>query len=165
MKVFGIAGWSGSGKTTLLVRLIPALVARGIEVATIKHTHHDPAFGDDEMRRWAASGAVETVAVSETRFAIVHDLAGQPESDLDQLAGRIGPVDLLLVEGFKFSGHSKIEVFDSGLGKPPLAIDDPNVVALACDHPIEASGRPRFARGDCESIAEFILTSCGLSPR
>ena len=40
MRIFGLAGWSGSGKTTLLTRLIPALVARGITVSTIKHAHH-----------------------------------------------------------------------------------------------------------------------------
>jgi molybdopterin-guanine dinucleotide biosynthesis protein B len=39
MKIFGLAGWSGSGKTTLMIRLIPALVARGLSVSTIKHAH------------------------------------------------------------------------------------------------------------------------------
>ena len=40
MKIFGLAGWSGSGKTTLAIKLIPALVARGVTVSTIKHAHH-----------------------------------------------------------------------------------------------------------------------------
>ena len=38
--VIGLAGWSGSGKTTLAEQLIGALTARGRDVATIKHAHH-----------------------------------------------------------------------------------------------------------------------------
>ena len=41
MRIFGLAGWSGSGKTTLVVRLLPALIARGVTVSTVKHAHHD----------------------------------------------------------------------------------------------------------------------------
>lgn len=39
--IIGIIGWSGSGKTTLLGKLIPILMARGLSVSTMKHTHHD----------------------------------------------------------------------------------------------------------------------------
>ena len=39
--VFGFAGWSGSGKTTLVERIIAHISATGIDVATIKHAHHD----------------------------------------------------------------------------------------------------------------------------
>ena len=41
MKIFGFAGWSGSGKTTLVKVVIPALIAQGLKVSTIKHTHHN----------------------------------------------------------------------------------------------------------------------------
>ena len=41
MKIFGLAGWSGSGKTTLTARLLPALIARGLTVSTMKHAHHN----------------------------------------------------------------------------------------------------------------------------
>ncbi|MET0921430.1 MAG: molybdopterin-guanine dinucleotide biosynthesis protein MobB, partial [Acidimicrobiia bacterium] len=41
MRLIGLAGWSGSGKTTLLAKLIPALVAKGQRVSTIKHAHHE----------------------------------------------------------------------------------------------------------------------------
>jgi molybdopterin-guanine dinucleotide biosynthesis adapter protein len=40
MRVIGLAGWSGAGKTTLLRRLIPALIAQGLQVSTLKHAHH-----------------------------------------------------------------------------------------------------------------------------
>jgi molybdopterin-guanine dinucleotide biosynthesis adapter protein len=40
MRVIGLAGWSGAGKTTLVDQLIPALIARGLRVSTLKHAHH-----------------------------------------------------------------------------------------------------------------------------
>ena len=41
MKIFGLVGWSGSGKTTLMRGLLPTLTERGLNVSTIKHTHHN----------------------------------------------------------------------------------------------------------------------------
>lgn len=163
MKLFGIAGWSGSGKTTLVVRLIPHLVARGLRVATLKHTHHDPLVGDDETCALAAAGAVETVVAAPSRLALIHHLAGAPEPALDDLAARFTPCDLLLVEGFKFGRHPKLEVWSPDSGKALLAAGDPSVVALACDGPPPVAGRPVFRRDDAVGIAAFILEYCHLT--
>lgn len=157
MKVFGIAGWSGSGKTTLLIRLVPALVRRGIEVATVKHTHHHPAIGDDESRALFAAGATEVLAASPRRFSLIHELPDGEEPGLGQMVGLVGGVDLLLVEGFKFAGHPKLEVWNPDLGKPMLAPEHASVVALATDAPVQDHGRPVFRRDDVEGIADFIL--------
>lgn len=158
MKIFGIAGWSGSGKTTLLVRLVPALIRRGIQVATVKHTHHNPAIGDDDSRALFAAGATEVLAASDRRFSLIHALPDGPEPTLEQMAACIGGVDLLLVEGFKFSGHPKLEVWNPALGKPMLAPEHASVIALASDAPIPQSyGRPIFRRDDVDGIADFIL--------
>lgn len=162
MKVFGIAGWSGSGKTTLMIRLLPVLVRRGIRVATIKHTHHNPAIGDDESRALGAAGAVETMVAGPQRFALIHELAAAAEPPLEALTGQVRGVDLLLVEGFKFASHPKLEVWDPELGKAMLAPAETSVVALASDVALPEIGRPVFARDDVEAIADFILGHCGL---
>lgn len=39
--LLGFAAFSGTGKTTLLELLIPLLVAQGLKVALVKHSHHD----------------------------------------------------------------------------------------------------------------------------
>jgi molybdopterin-guanine dinucleotide biosynthesis adapter protein len=161
MKVFGIAGWSGSGKTTLLIRLIPVLVRRGIEVATIKHTHHNPVMGGDESRALFAAGATETVFAAPERFALVHEYRVETEAALEEMARRAGRVDLLLVEGYKFSRHPKLEVWDPDLGKPLLAYDHPSVVAIASDTPLKDCGYPVFRRDDVGAIADFILSYKG----
>ena len=164
MKVFGLAGWSGSGKTTLLVRLIPALVARGLSVSTIKHAHHafdvDRPGKDSHSHRLA--GAREVMVSSANRFALMHELRGAPEPTVEELVARMSPVDLLLIEGFKHHAHDKLEVHRPALGKPLLAPDDPRVVAVASDVPLGGLPVPRLPLDDIEAIAGFIVDRCGL---
>jgi molybdopterin-guanine dinucleotide biosynthesis protein B len=163
MRIFGIAGWSGSGKTTLLVRLIPALVGRGIRVATVKHTHHDPAVGDEECRALARAGAVECVVASPRRFAMVHEIhLDEPEPSLDQLVGRFDGIDLLLVEGFKWAPHPKLEVWDPTLGKSMLAPAEKSIVAVASERPVPEVELPRFHRDDINGITAFVCQFCDI---
>ena len=167
MTLVGIAGWSGSGKTTLLARLIPALVARGITVSTIKHAHHrfdiDTPGKDSHTHRLA--GATEVLVGSASRYALIHELRGAPEPTLDELAARLSPVDLVLVEGFKHGRHRKLEVWRAATGKPPLWPDDPAVVAVASDGPVPGCAIPVLGLDDVEAIAAFVIDAAGLRSR
>jgi molybdopterin-guanine dinucleotide biosynthesis adapter protein len=157
MRIFGLAGWSGSGKTTLLTGIIPELVARDITVSTIKHAHHEFDIdrpGKDSWRHREA-GASEVMVASSRRWAIMHELRGAPEPTLEELAARMSPVDLLLVEGFKRHPHPKIEVHRPVLGKPLLYPDDPWVVAIASDETL-AAPIPLLPLGDPRAVARFI---------
>lgn len=158
MKIFGIAGWSGSGKTTLMRRLIPALVRRGLRVATLKHTHHDPALADPDSVALLAAGACQALAANSERFVVMRTEEG---AGLDALAARVADVDLLLVEGFKFAGHQKLEVWDPGLGKPLLADDQPSIVAIVADVPPENKALPLYHRDDVEGIVDLIKSRIG----
>lgn len=163
MKIFGIAGWSGSGKTTLLIRLIPALVAQGIRVATVKHTHHDPSVGDEECRALARAGALECVVASPRRVALVHEIhPGEPEPSLDGLLGQFRDVDLLLIEGYKWAPHPKLEVWDPAQGKSMLAPAEKSIVAVASDLPVDELDIPRFHRDDIAGITGFIRQFCDI---
>ncbi|HSV28723.1 MAG TPA: molybdopterin-guanine dinucleotide biosynthesis protein MobB, partial [Candidatus Omnitrophota bacterium] len=130
-----------------------------IRVATIKHSHHIPAVAT------ADAGAVETLVASADRFALLHEVAAEPEPGLDALVERLAGVDLVLVEGFKFSPHPKLEVWDPALGKELRAPGDASVVALACDGAAPVADRPVFARHDFDGIAAFIAAYCGLADR
>lgn len=158
MKIFGIAGWSGSGKTTLMRRLIPALVGRGLRLATIKHTHHDPVLADADSAAELAAGACEVLVASPRRFTLMRTEEG---AALDVLAARVAGVDLLLVEGFKFGDHDRLEVRDPALGKPLLSPDQPSVVAVVADVDQGNNGLPCFRRDDVEGIADFIESRIG----
>ncbi len=164
MQVFGLAGWSGSGKTTLLIRLLPALIARGLSVSTVKHAHH--AFdvdqpGKDSWRHREA-GASEVMVASANRWALMHEHRGAAEPPLSALLQQMSRVDLVLVEGFKGETHAKLEVHRTVLGKPLLCTDDPTIVAIASDAPLAGLAIPRFALDDVRGIAAFILGHCRL---
>jgi molybdopterin-guanine dinucleotide biosynthesis protein B len=164
MQVFGLAGWSGSGKTTLLIRLLPALIARGLTVSTVKHAHH--AFdvdqpGKDSWRHREA-GAAEVMVASANRWALMHEHRGGAEPPLTVLLQQMSTVDLVLVEGFKGEKHAKLEVHRTAIGKPLLCQDDPSIVAIASDAPLAGLRIPVFALDDVPAIAAFILAHCRL---
>jgi len=162
MRIFGLAGWSGSGKTTLLAGLIPALVARGLSVSTIKHAHHEFDIdqpGKDSWRHRQA-GAHEVMVASSRRWALMLELRDAPEPSLDELVARMTPVDLLMVEGWKRHPHPKIEVYRAALGKPLLYPEDPWVVAIASDERLSAP-IPLLPLGDPVAVAAFISGHLG----
>jgi len=155
--LLGLAGWSGSGKTTLLDRLIPALTARGLRVATLKHAHHDfdtDRPGKDSWRHRRA-GAREVMVSSANRWALVHELAGDAEPGFEDLLARMSPADLVLVEGFKRAPIPKLEIYRAELGKPLMARDDANIIAIVTAPPLGGTGLPQFAPDDIDGIAEF----------
>lgn len=164
MKIFGLAGWSGSGKTTLVMRLLPELIGRGYSVSTMKHAHH--AFDIDspgkDSYRHRQAGATEVLIASANRWALIHEHRGTPEPTAAELARMMTPVDLLLVEGFKREPHPKLEVHRPSVGKPLLFPNDPHIVAVASDAPIDAGELPVFHLDDVVAIADFIEVHCGL---
>ncbi len=158
MRVIGLAGWSGAGKTTLLRALIPALVARGLRVSTVKHAHH--AFDVDQPGKdsWLhrEAGAAEVMVASAARWALMHEHRGAEEPELPALLKRMSPVDLVLVEGFKRGGHRKIEVHRAAVGKALLHPGDPTIVAMAAD-PVMDVGVPCVALGNVDAVAALVL--------
>ena len=158
MRLIGFAGWSGSGKTTLVTTVLPVLIARGWRVSTIKHAHHgfdlDQPGKDSFAHR--AAGASEVLISSANRWAIMHELRGAPEPELEELLTHLADVDLVIVEGFKRSAYPKIEIHRPSVGKPPLYPEDPNIIAIATDAPIETK-LPLLPLDRPEVIADFIM--------
>lgn len=164
MKVFGLAGWSGSGKTTLMVRLLPALVDRGLSVSTMKHAHHGfeidtPGKDSYEHRR---AGAAEVLVVGGKRWALMHENRGAPEPPVEELIRHMTPVDLLLIEGFKHYDHPKLEIYRDVTAKPMLCREDDRIVAVATDSPAGDLPVPSLDLNDVAAIADFIVKYCGL---
>ncbi|MBE2257343.1 MAG: molybdopterin-guanine dinucleotide biosynthesis protein B [Rhodobacteraceae bacterium] len=167
MNVFGIAGYSGSGKTTLLEKLLPLIVARGLRVSVIKHTHHHFDIdrpGKDSFRHRQA-GASEVLLASASRWVLMNELRGAPEPSLAECVAHFAPCDLVLVEGFKGEEIPTLEVYRPANGKPPLWPDHRQIVAVACDQKLPSSppcDLAAFDLNDAPAIVRFVLDAVQL---
>lgn len=167
--IVGIAGWKNSGKTTLVEKLVTRLVALGSSVSTVKHTHHDldPDERGRDSGRHRAAGARETMVVAPTRWMLNGTVRDEADLPLASALGRLAPVDVVLVEGFKSVPIPKIEVRRRGQGEgAPLAAQDERVIAVASDGGADgetgARRVPHFHLDDSAGLAELILRVGGL---
>ncbi len=161
VKILGFAGFSGSGKTTLLSRVMPILNKHGLRLAIIKHSHHDFEIdqpGKDSYRLHHA-GSRQTLLISPYRCALIKENALPEEPGLEQALQELdgSQLDLVLVEGFRQVAElDRIEIHRPELGKPLLCEDQPKIIAVATNQPIEV-GIPVLDLNQPAIIAEFIL--------
>ena len=161
LPVLGFAAFSGTGKTTLLEKLIPLLTASGIRIGMVKHAHHEFDIdkpGKDSYRLRTA-GARQMLIASSKRQALMTENAAPREPRLDELITRLDldHLDLVLVEGFKKVPFPKIELHRQALGKTLLYPQDPDIIALASDHPADCRELPSLDINDSAAIAAFIV--------
>lgn len=138
--LLGFVAASGTGKTTLLTQLIPLLKNHGLRIGLIKHSHHD--FDIDHPNkdsfRLRAAGASPVMLVSQYRRAIITELTGRQEPNLNEQLTLFdqSELDLLLIEGFKSEPFPKIELHRHALQQPLLYPNDPHIIAIATDTPL-----------------------------
>ena len=166
--VISFVGRSNTGKTTLLEKVIPLLRSRGLRVGTVKH--HAGEFeidreGKDSYRHKKA-GATATMITSPTKVALVEDISR--ELTLSEVIERyMHEVDLVITEGYKRERMPKVELYVHGRGAPPLATEDPDIIAIATDGPAVAADAPVdelidvhvpvFSRDEPEPIVDLIV--------
>lgn len=151
--VLAVSGPSGSGKTRLLSRLIPALAARGVTVAVLKHTRHEHPFDrpgkDTEVLRRA--GAVASAIQGPHAMA----LFGPPRRDARTLADLLPPCHLVLAEGWRGERLPRLEVHRRRVSREFLCAEDRSVIAVVGD---EAPPRPlpSFEADAVDEVADFV---------
>jgi molybdopterin-guanine dinucleotide biosynthesis protein MobB len=158
--VLGFAAWSGTGKTTLLSQVLPLLRESGLRCALVKHAHHDfdidhPGKDSYELRK---AGAGQVLIASRRRWALMVEREYEQDPPLAELLRHLDPAqaDLVLVEGFKHEHLPKIELHRPALGRPLLYPDDPDIIAVASDRPLDVP-IPRLDLNDPASIAAFVV--------
>ncbi len=167
--MIGIAGYKNAGKTTLAVRLIEELTYRHFAVSTIKHAHHSADIdqpGTDSYRH-RQSGANEVALITPERVAIMRETRDAPKPNLFEVAARLAPADVIIVEGFRSEKFPKIEVRRKAgpeYIRNPRNADAPKcphqfqgVVAIASDTEIPESKVPVLPLDDISAIVEFII--------
>ena len=111
--ILGIYGYQDSGKTRMVERLVAALVKKGYDVASVKHSPHSKSVDCEGKDTWrhakAGSDPVVFSSKSETAF-IKHSRMGA-----DAIAGMIRTEfrpDVIIFEGFKDGSFPKAAVGD-----------------------------------------------------
>lgn len=162
-KTIGFIGYSNTGKTTLIEKLIPLLRARGLAVSAIKNAHHgfDMDRPGKDSFRYREAGAGQVLIASTLRWALLTETPLAP-APLEDLLGELAPCDLVIVEGFKSEGRiPRIEVRRSTNTEPPIFPQDPNVIAVAADHPVDTA-LPQLDLNDAPAIAAFVVERLAL---
>ncbi len=166
LPMLGISAFSGTGKTTLLTQLLPRLRQKGLRVAVVKHAHHrfdidKPGKDSYEIRE---AGASQVIVASKNLLALMQTpLADRDEPQLADCLARLDydELDLVLVEGFKQTNFTKLELHRPSLGKPLLANEDQYIIALASDAAVSVNrDLPVLDLNDVGKIAEFIEEFC-----
>jgi cyclic pyranopterin phosphate synthase len=149
-----VSGLKNSGKTTLLERLIPRLSARGFRIGVVKHDGHDfsPDVEGTDTHRLLAAGALGVGIFSETKSMLVRTGGGVDETDL---AGSLGGLDLIFLEGFKHSSHPKIEVLRGAVSTSPVCAPE-TMLAIATDLPLQLEGVPVCHLDDIERLGGLV---------
>lgn len=158
--LLGFAAFSGTGKTTLLEQLLPLLTLQRLNVALVKHSHHDidldePGKDSYRLRKAGAS----QVLLAGTHRAILFNEYGERRDTklLEQLQLlQTERLDLVLVEGYRDELFDKIELHRSALDKPFLFTKDKSIIALACDVQAEGCELPLLDINNVDAIAKFI---------
>lgn len=154
--IVSITGRSESGKTTLMEKLIPELVSRHYNVATVKHDSHSFEFdkkGKDSWRHKKAGSSIAMVS-SPKGIAIFRD--EERDLTLEEIREEhTKGVDIILAEGYKNSIHPKIEVDRRDTEKGLLCTVEDNLIAIVSkrEHKL---GIPVFNPEDITGLTNLI---------
>lgn len=109
--VIGIAGVSNSGKTTVITKILPLLTEQGYDIGVVKHDGHDFEIDQEEKDtyRFRNAGAKDVTIASRNKYCIIRKTQTK-EISLNELLKKQNNVDLVIVEGYKFSNLPKFEV-------------------------------------------------------
>lgn len=156
-KLLAIVGYSGTGKTTLLTQLIPLLTAKQLNIAVIKHSHHNvdldiPGKDSYQLRK---AGALQTMIACDDRWALMTETPNKT-CDLYQLAQHFTLPDLILVEGFKQEPIQKIALYRQAINRPYQLLIDEYTIAIASDTPLTVNV-PLLDLNNIHQIASFII--------
>jgi molybdopterin-guanine dinucleotide biosynthesis protein B len=155
--VLALIGKPDCGKTTLIEKLIPALAQKGLRIGALKHHHGAIRMdtpGKDTWRHKQA-GAQAVLLSSPSGIGFIRDTdADTPVEDL--VSHYFQNVDLVLIEGYKWSSLPKIEVFRSTVHDEPLQDPGATLIAMVSDVRVRRD-LPWFKPEDIESLTAFIL--------
>ncbi|SHI34130.1 molybdopterin-guanine dinucleotide biosynthesis protein B [Desulfofundulus thermosubterraneus] len=155
-----IVGTSNAGKTTFLEKLIAEFERRGYRVGTIKHHHGDFEIDKPGKDTWrhARAGARAVCISAPRKIAVIRQV--DEELSPEQIVPLLGPVDIVLAEGYKKADWPQIEICPPGGCTAPVGRKD-RLVALVGDGAHHAE-LPCFGSDEVGAVADLIVNFLGL---
>lgn len=157
--IVSVVGWHNVGKTAFVERLIGALKARGVRVATVKHSREDFYIDHQGTDTWRyrRAGSDVVVITAPGRMAMIEER--DDEAGLDEIIARLpAGIDVIITEGFKRLPIKKIEVTTREAWHADGRITPKGLLlALVSDDEVtEAHDAPLFRRDDVEGVVALL---------
>lgn len=155
--VLSVTGCGKCGKTTMVVRLVTELTRRGYVIGTLKHDVHGFSMDHEGKDTWRhkQAGARAVAIIGPDQVAVVRSTP-EAEFAVRDAIELLGPVDLVITEGFKRAAFPKIEIFSSVRNEGRLLCgEDPHLLAVAGNLPV-ATSVPVFDWNDIPAIADLV---------
>lgn len=154
--VFAVSGIKNSGKTTLIEKLVTALTHKGYQVGVIKHDGHEFVAdheGTDSFRHKKA-GAKNVIVYSKTKFMMIEEAE---EPSLETLLALQKHMDIVILEGMKYSKFPKIEIVRASVSRENVC-DPSTLIALVTDTSLRLPHVKAIQLNDFESILAEVMT-------
>jgi molybdopterin molybdotransferase len=155
LPIVSIVGKSKSGKTVLMEQLISEFKRRGYKVAALKHSRGRIEMDHPGKDSWkfAQAGSDAVCVSSPDKLAFIKKL--DRVLHIEEIISILGAeFDLILVEGFRKSKISKIEVHREELGDDLLCSPE-ELSAIVTNGPLDTD-IAQLPWGDTVVIADFI---------
>ena len=152
-----VAARSGTGKTTFLEKLIKEMTGRGYKVGAVKSDAHGFEIdkpGKDSWR-FTQAGSRSTAIIGPDKFALIQQT--DTKKDLEEVIALMSDVDVILVEGYKFSYRPRLEIVRQELGTE-LVSPAEKLLAVITDVPELPVPVPIFDLDDVSGVADFIIS-------
>lgn len=153
--VIQIVGYKNSGKTTLVSHLVSALKKQGYQVGTVKHDAHHFKIDHMGTDTWQHRQAgADTVAITSDEQTAVLE---QKPTSVRGLLERMGPLDFVLIEGFKTAPFPKIVMIKEEADQELLRQLENVIVAARWQTGPDVSFSPVYAIDDIEQILHVMM--------
>lgn len=155
---FCVSGVKNSGKTSLILALMEVLKADFPKIGVIKHDGHDFIMdhpGTDTYR-FGQMGAGKIAIFSPKKSVLMDNTppAEDPAARARQFLAQMGDMDLVIIEGMKYSPYPKIEIVRKEISHQCVCCQD-TLIAVASDTQVSnlREGIPLIPLWDISNIA------------
>lgn len=161
--VIAVVGWHNAGKTRFIEGLVKALKARGLRVATVKHSGHFQLDREGtDTWRYAQAGSDIVIISGGGQVALLERVDDDPP--LSALLARLpANLDLVIAEGFKRADVPKFEVLRRETGLERIASEGQLLALVTTDEGL-CDGELPCLHCDDYAGALALLAARGLLP-